>query len=324
MSKLQQQMHPTADDVLRYARQIWNRDPDKERSLQTEDIEFRELFGCGVLVFLSLWELLVTNDAVPDGGTIKHLLWTLMFLKVYAKQATLCSLAGGVDKETYRKWCWLFIEAIAGLESHVVSKHHSSISCFRSINSAVCLLLSFQIIFEDRFKGDKGNDCLMTVDCTDFRVAEQGKKFYSFKYKKSGVRYEICLCILTGDIVWINGPFECGMWNDIMIFRSALMTELSANERVEADDGYIGEHPRHIKCPRGIANLEETEFMQQRVRNRQESINKRFKDWGALRQIWRHAIPRHGETFRVICMVSQLAINDGEKLFKCGYRDPPY
>jgi hypothetical protein len=120
--KLQRQMHPTADDVLWYARQIWNRDPDKERSLQTEDIEFRELFGCGVLVCLSLWELLVTNDAVPDGGTIKHLLWTCMFLKVYAKQATLCSLlVGGVDKETYRKWCWLFIEAIVGLESHVVS-----------------------------------------------------------------------------------------------------------------------------------------------------------------------------------------------------------
>jgi hypothetical protein len=144
-------------------------------------------------------------------------------------------------------------------------------------------------------------------------------------FKKSGIRYEISLCILTGDIFWINGPYECGMWNDIMIFRNALMTKLSANERIEADDGYLGEHPHHVKCPKGIANLEETEFMQQRIQNRQESINtKRFKDWGALRQIWRHAIPRHSETFRMICIVAQLAINDGEKLFKCGYHDPPY
>jgi hypothetical protein len=50
----------------------------------------------------------------------------------------------------------------------------------------------------------------------------------------------------------------------------------------------------------------------------------RFKDWGAMRQIWRHDIPRHGEAFRVICIVCQLAINSGEKLFECRYRDPPY
>ena len=95
---------------------------------------------------------------------------------------------------------------------------------------------------------------------------------------------------MTGDIVWINGPYEAGKYPDISIFRDALMTELSAKERVEADDGYIGEHPRHIKCPKGFANKQETEFMQQRIRNRQESINKRFKDWGALRQTWRHEI----------------------------------
>jgi hypothetical protein len=125
-------------------------------------------------------------------------------------------------------------------------------------------------------------------------------------------------------MVWINGPYECGKWNDIMIFRNALLTELAPNERVEADDGYRGEHPQKIKCPCGIANLEETEFMQQRIRNRQETINKRFKDWGAMRQLWRHEIPSHGEAFRVIAIILQLSINDGEKMFECGYRDPPY
>jgi hypothetical protein len=190
--------------------------------------------------------------------------------------------------------------------------------------SAVATLWLLQIIFENRFKKDKENDCLMSVDCTDFQIAEHGKKFYSFKYKKSGLRYEICLCILTGDIVWINGPYEAGTYNDIMIFRDAVMTELSPNEQVEADDDYRGEHPQHIKCPAGFANLEETEYMQQRCRNRQETINKRFKDWGALRQIWRHEITRHGLAFHVIAIVSQLAINLGEKLFECGYRDPPY
>jgi len=171
---------------------------------------------------------------------------------------------------------------------------------------------------------DKGNDCLITNDGTDFRVAEHGKIWYSFKYKKSGVRYEVGLCIFTGEIVWISGPYECGKWNDISIFRNALMSELSPAERVEADDGYIGEHPRHIKCPKGFANQEQTLFMQQRVRNRQETVNKRFKNWGILKEVYRHAIPKHGDVFRAIVVITQLSITNGEQLFECGYKDPPF
>ena len=96
-------------------------------------------------------------------------------------------------------------------------------------------------------------------------VPENGRTFYSFKFKKSGLRYEICLCIKTGEIVWINGPYECGMWNDLQIFRNSLMSHLEPGERVEADDGYIGEHPQHIKCPRGFANDPQCLLMQQRI-----------------------------------------------------------
>jgi hypothetical protein len=181
-----------------------------------------------------------------------------------------------------------------------------------------------QIIWENRLKGDKGNDCLVSCDCTDFRIPEYGKKFYSFKYRKSGLRYEICLCISTGDIVWINGPYECGIWNDISIFRNSLQSHLAPNERVEADDGYIGGHPRYVKCPRRFSNPISTQLMQQRVRNRQESINERFKNWTCMVMTWRHTLDQHGEAFRVIAIVSQLSINNGEKLFECGYRDPPY
>jgi hypothetical protein len=164
----------------------------------------------------------------------------------------------------------------------------------------------------------------VSVDCTDFRIAEHGPKLWSYKIRKSGLRYEVCLCILTGDIVWINGPYEAGMWNDLTLFRNSLVSHLGTNERVEADDGYVGEHPKHVKCPAGIANPQITLFMQQRVRNRQESINERFKNWTCMHGAWRHKIDHHGEAFRVISLVSQLSINNGEKLFECGYRDPPY
>ncbi len=168
------------------------------------------------------------------------------------------------------------------------------------------------------------NDCLVSVDGTDFKIAEHGPLFSSHKFnKKSALRYEVCLCILTGDIVWINGPYP-GSYHDMTIFRESLMSHLGRAERVEADDGYIGEAPLHVKCPKSFTNPKETLHMQQRVRNRQETVNKRFKDWGILRQLYRHDIANHGDPFRAIVCFTQLSINHGEKLFSVGYRDPPY
>ena len=162
------------------------------------------------------------------------------------------------------------------------------------------------------------------MDGTDFRVPESGSKFYSFKYKKSALRYEVGLCILSGEIVWLNGPYEPGVWNDLQIFRNSLLSHLEEGELVEADDGYVGEAPEYVKCPASFVNPEETLYMQQRIRNRQETVNKRFKNWGVLKQVYRHEFILHSNIFRACAVVTQIAIKRGEPLFTCGYRDPPY
>jgi hypothetical protein len=92
------------------------------------------------------------------------------------------------------------------------------------------------------------------VDGTDYCSPTQRKNFFSFKFRGSGLRYKIGISILGGDIVWLNGPYEAGNWNDIKIFRDSLMSNLDPGERVEADDGYVGEAPRHVKCPMSFAN----------------------------------------------------------------------
>jgi hypothetical protein len=96
------------------------------------------------------------------------------------------------------------------------------------------------------------------------------------------MRYEIGISIVGGDIVWLNGPYEARTWNDIKIFRDFLMSNLDPGERVEADDGYVGEAPRHVKCPMSFANPLKNRRMQAIVRSRHETIKKRFKQWGCL------------------------------------------
>lgn len=164
----------------------------------------------------------------------------------------------------------------------------------------------------------------MSVDCVDCRVPNFGPIFSSHNFSKKfqgGLRYEIATCIQNGNVVWINGPFACGRYNDITIFRRALISYLDQAERVEAGDGYIGEHPGFVKCPAGFCNPDTTTYMQQRVRNRQETINLRAKSWGILGHRFRDEMSTHGEIFRSIIIVEQVAIEEGEPLFETGYRN---
>ena len=55
--------------------------------------------------------------------------------------------------------------------------------------------------------------------------------------------------------------------------------------------------------------------MKQRARCRQETVNKRFKQFEVLKATFRHDISLHGDCFRAVSVLVQLQINDGEKLF---------
>ena len=76
---------------------------------------------------------------------------------------------------------------------------------------------------ENRYKEDVGNDCLLSVDGTDCRIQKKGRRWSSHKFaKKAGVRYEVGVAIKSGDICWINGPYPCGQFADITIFREGI------------------------------------------------------------------------------------------------------
>ena len=123
--------------MLKITRAIWQKDTTTARSTLTEDRDFRELFGCGALIAIMLWQMLIEFLFLPEGGSMEHFLWSLMLMKVYGKERTLCSLAGGVDPKTFRKWTWQFISAIADLESRVVSSYSNMVNC--------CVLFSFHL-----------------------------------------------------------------------------------------------------------------------------------------------------------------------------------
>ena len=140
---------------------------------------------------------------------------------------------------------------------------------------------------ELRFEKDSGEDCLLSVDCTDCEICEPSpfvkninKKWYSHKYKGPGLRYEVALVIKTGLIAWVNGPFACGSFPDKTIFRDhGLKDQLGEFERVEADGGYKNLDPEFCKTPYGYTSKAhpDRKKIASRVRARHETVNRRIK-----------------------------------------------
>jgi hypothetical protein len=176
-----------------------------------------------------------------------------------------------------------------------------------------------QMHWEKRYDKDNGSQCLVSVDGTDFEIQEPSpfsQKWFSHKFKGAGVRYEVAICIQTGEPVWINGPFPCGSWNDLRIARSALVDALDPGEYYLADGGYRDGNQWSV-TPSGHHRFDDRQ--KSVVRARHETYNKRLKDWGALREVYRHKLGTHSQVFRAIANIVQIAISNGETLFEVEY-----
>lgn len=176
-----------------------------------------------------------------------------------------------------------------------------------------------KIVWNNRFLGDIGNEALVSINGTDLPVQYCfNRRFFSHKFRSNGLRYELGVCLRTGDIVWINGPFRAGQ-SDINIARQAVTSALEDGEKVEADGGYDGEK-LHIKIPTDAMDAEEHR-MKTIARSRHETANKRMKIYQILTKPFRHDLSKNSSAFRAVAVITQLNIMNGFPLFDVEYVD---
>jgi hypothetical protein len=77
---------------------------------------FSSHFGTPPHVVAIVWHLIDK----PEGAEPKHLLWILLFIKVYASEDVLHNMVG-TSKNTYRKWTDIILVEVFGLKQKVVS-----------------------------------------------------------------------------------------------------------------------------------------------------------------------------------------------------------
>ncbi|ETV67416.1 hypothetical protein H257_16391 [Aphanomyces astaci] len=127
---------------------------------------FVALFGTTLYVTSVLWAKLEPH---PRGGQPRHLLWALMFLKVYGTEHVHATIAA-VDEKTYRKWSWMYIKAFEDLT---------------------------EVVFNNRFdEAPMGTNLFVSLDGTDCPVQEPfpfDPSWWSHKLNRAGIRYEVAL-----------------------------------------------------------------------------------------------------------------------------------
>jgi hypothetical protein len=270
-----------------------------------KDERFRSLFGAPSVVIAALWELIRSN--VNDDVEEKHLLWALVFLKVYAKNEEIhCAIVGFPTRKAFREKAWHIVHVIADLKDGLIRLEN------RFINAP----------------NDMVGRPYLTGDCSDFKVNEPfpwNKKWMSPKFRGPGMKYEVCLAIYSPNICWSNGP-NYGSASEGTIFRTGLGLELPDDEPVEVDAGVKGD-PRLMKPLMGMTSLARKQKSVYRAR--QETIFNRMKQFNVLDTHFHHTcteevdyMHKHQICFDSVLVITQLKLMIGvDKLFDAGKID---
>ena len=301
-------IHP--DSFMRYGKDIM-----KTNCCYTLLRKFRSFFGISPIVCSNAYNKISKDPDFPKQTKPYHLLWALMFLKLYSTESIVAGIAGCSEK-TFRKWSWTMLNLLDRLEFELVCQ--TSVVTMRYAlryqltHSIVVLKIDWSSRLEQEYNlvYPNGTVVYATVDGTDFRIQEPtpfSKRWYSHKFNGPGLRYEVAISIDKDGILWTNGPFPAGQYPDIKIFRQALRSLLEPNEKVIADKGYIGE-PDDVVIHR--------DDMNSLYRARHETCNKRFKQFNILKNVFRHDLEKHGIVFHCVAVLTQLSLQWGEELFE--------
>eukprot|EP00536_Pseudo-nitzschia_multiseries_P018673 jgi/Psemu1/56738/gm1.56738_g len=144
---------------------------------------------------------------------------------------------------------------------------------------------------------------------------------YSHKFNGPAVKYEVGVCLKTGWIVWINGPFV-GSKNDGIIVKEGLSNLLHDDEAVEVDRGYRGDD--RMKLPdMGFTWIERK--MKPNAWAQHETVNGRLKIFNVLTLHFQHMKPnrqgmmqKHKICFEAVTVINQLKFASGETTFEDG------
>jgi len=161
------------------------------------------------------------------------------------------------------------------------------------------------------------------VDGTHCWIAEpqhpqwsQDRKYYSHKYNKAGISYELAIDIARSRLVWMNGPFRAGT-NDAKIFsKHGLMEKLlGIGKKGLGDKGYSGKKYRRVMSTFNAHDDYCVKKFKSRALKRHEAFNGMIKRFQSMDGRFRHGPSDFKYYFESICVICQYQLENGMPLY---------
>ena len=199
-----------------------------------------------------------------------------------------------------------------GTEKTVINRAWKYIRAFQALKRKKIRWIFDQEGYDEYF--------LLTVDGVHCRIWEPRTRpssgWFSKKYNKAGLTYELGVAVYHNQIVWVNGPFPAGQ-NDIKVFRKGLKDKIPDGCCAIGDEGYRGE-PSKV-ATKNEFNSDELKRFQSRARARHETVNSRLKAFGILAQPFRCKsimMEKHKAAMEACLVIVQYELENGSPLFK--------
>jgi len=163
----------------------------------------------------------------------------------------------------------------------------------------------------------------ISVDGTHFRTYEKRSatlnldpSIFSYKNKCAGFNYEIGLSINESKLVWFNGPFEAGTYNDAKIFNEkGLRAKLQQCAKCAIGDGGYRGYRDCMSTPNIRYDDPEVRKFKTRVRMRHERYNAMLKSFKCLSDDFRSSKEKLQLCFEAVAVICQYKMEFGEPLF---------
>jgi hypothetical protein len=240
---------------------------------------FSNIFGSSAKICIIIWEDLQTTiipEARVDDNKLnpKHFLMAMHHLKRYPTELEREG-PWDITPRIGREWVWYFLKKIQALKAQKIT-----------------------------WPDDFGTDIwVISVDGTHCWIQEpmhrewsQDPQYFSHKYNKAGLNYEIAISLAEQRVVWLNGPFPAGT-NDVKTFsRHGLKQKLlDASKKAIGDKGYVG-HPEAVSTYNVHDSRGVTKF-KSRALKRHETYNGLTKRFDCLSTRFRHGPDRFKTRF---------------------------
>jgi len=229
--------------------------------------------------------------------SIKCYLIAMHFVKVYDVEGRREPIFD-LSPKTMREWVWHCVEKIQNL------KHE-------------------KIVWPDDCLAD--DVWIASVDTTDCPIEEkmhptlsQDSQLFSFKLNGAGLRHECAIDLFSSRIIWMNGPFLPGVYNDNTIFaEKGLKEKLAAIGKKVLGDKMCNGHPEECSTFNAL-DTKPVKIMKARIQMRHEQFNNVVKSFNVMKHAFRHKpnkIEKHKMCFEAATVMCCYRMEHGEPLF---------